>query len=232
MKKITLLGLVLPICIMIQAQDNARARRMMQPFHSISLASEIDAELILSEEESIAIDLKGAKLDQIITEVKEGVLKIKMKTGSYKDATLKVQVHYKEIKNIEVTGRAAIWSYEELYLDQLGMKLYNGGAARLKLYCDSLTANLSQGAILTLKGEGKVAHLKVNTSATFSGYEYVCQDVYVTASSTGKAKVSASNYLEARASTGGFVGYVGEPRRVDSNTSLKGEIIETFLEEN
>ena len=46
-----------------------------------------------------------------------------------------------------------------------------------------------------------------------------------------KAKVSATNLLVANASTGGFIGYVGNPKTVDRKVSLKGEILQTELDE-
>lgn len=213
------------------AQDKVSATRSLDPFHSIHVASEIDAELVLSKEESIEIEMEGAETGKMITEVEDGILNVRMKTGSYKDATFKVKIHFKDIYAIEATGRAAVWSQEDLYTGNLEIKLFNGGATRLRLYCDTLDVNLSQGSILTLKGEGTLANLKVNTNATFNGYEFDCKDVFVNATSTGKAKVSVSNSLNAIASTGGFVGYVGNPKKVDRKVSLKGEIVETTLEE-
>ena len=214
-----------------KAQDKVSGTRSVDAFHSISIASEIDAELVLSKEESIELELQGAESGQLITEVEDGVLKIRMKTGSYRDAILKVKINFKDIKSIEATGRAAVWSYEDLYTDNLEIKLFNGGATRLTLYCDTLTVNVSQGSILSLKGEGLKASIKVNTNATFNGYEFECQDVDVNATSTGKAKISVSNSLNATASTGGFVGYVGNPKRVERKASMKGEILKTEIEE-
>ena len=180
------------------AQDRATATRAMDPFHAINVSSEIEAELILSKEESVKLDLKGAETGQMITEVENGVLKIRMKTGSYKEASLKVQIYFKDLTAIEATGRAAVWSYEDLFTGNMEIELFNGGAVRLGLYCDTLTVNLSQGSILSLKGEGETAKLKVNTNATFNGYEFSCKDVEVNATSTGKAKISVSNSLKAR----------------------------------
>ena len=214
-----------------EAQDIVSGTRSVDAFHSISIASEIDAELVLSKEESVELELQGAESGQLITEVEDGVLSIRMRTGSYKDAILKVRINFKDIKSIEATGRASVWSYEDLYTDNLEVKLFNGGATRLTLYCDTLTVNISQGSILSLKGEGLMASIKVNTNATFNAYEFECQDVVVNATSTGKAKISVSNTLNAKASTGGFVGYVGNPKRVERMASLKGEILETELED-
>ena len=232
MKYITLALLALTLILQNAfAQDQATAVRSMKPFHAINISSEIDAELVLSKEEKVEIALQGAETGQMITEVEDGVLKVRMRTGSYKDATLKVKIHFADINAIEATGRASVWSYEDIYTEKMDMKLYNGGAVRLGMYCDTLTVNISQGSVLTLRGKGGTADIKVNTNGTFNGYEFPCTDVNVTASSTGKAKVSATGSLVANASTGGFIGYVGDPKAVDRKVSLKGEILQTELED-
>jgi hypothetical protein len=204
--------------------------RDLPPFLALNISSEIDAELILSEKEGINLDVEKANPLNLISEVKDGVLTVKMKTGRYKDAVLKVKIHFKDLKEIESTGRASVWSGEDLYLDKLDVRLYNGGATRLSLYCEDVDINISQGAILVLKGEGKFQQVKVNTNATYSGYEFKSEKAVVSASSYGKAKVSVSKYLEAKASTGGFIGFVGNPARVERKTSLGGEVLETTLD--
>jgi hypothetical protein len=124
-----------------------------------------------------------------------------------------------------------VWSEEDIYLDKLSIKLFNGGATRLRLYCDDLDINISQGSILILKGEGKFQKVKVNTKATYSGYEFKSEKAVVNSSSYGKAKVHVSKYLEAKASSGGFIGFVGNPARVERKTSLGGEVLETTLDD-
>ena len=202
-------------------------KRDLPEFHSLNISSEIDAELILSEKEGIDLEFENANPLSLVSEVKKGVLTVKMKTGSYKDAVLKVKIHFKDLKEIESTGRASVWSEEDIYLDELTVRLYNGGATRLRLHCDDVVINISQGSILTLKGEGKMQNVKVNTNATYSGYEFKSEKAVVNSTSYGKAKVSVSNYLEAKASSGGFIGFVGNPARVERKTSLGGEVLET-----
>ncbi len=213
------------------ANSQITEKRDLPEFHSLNISSEIDAELVLSEKEGIDLEIENANPLSLISEVEKGVLTVKMKTGSYKDAVLKVKIHFKDLKEIESTGRASVWSEEDIYLDELTVRLYNGGATRLRLFCDDVVINISQGSILTLKGEGKMQNVKVNTNATYSGYEFKSEKAVVSSSSYGKAKVSASKYLEAKASSGGFIGFVGNPARVERKTSLGGEVLETTLED-
>ena len=230
MKSRSLIFSTILLLMSVSVHSQIREKRDLQPFHSLNISSEIDAELILSEKEGIELEIENANPLSLISEVKDGVLTVKMKTGSYKDAVLKVKIHFKDLREIESTGRASVWSEEDIYLDELAVRLYNGGATRLRLFCDDVDINISQGAILVLKGEGKFQKVKVNTKATYSGYEFETEKAVVNSSSYGKAKVSVSNYLEAKASAGGFIGFVGNPARVERKTSLGGEVLETTLD--
>ncbi len=205
-------------------------KRDLPEFHSLNVSSGIDAELVLSEKEGIYLEIENANPLNLVSEVKNGVLNVKMKTGSDKKSVLKVKIYFKDLKEIESTARASVWSEEDIYLEDLSIRLFNGGATRLRLYCDDLDINISQGSILTLKGEGKFQEVKVNTKATYSGYEFKSEKAVVNSSSYGMAKVNVSKYLEANASSGGFIGFVGNPARVERKTSLGGEVIETTLD--
>lgn len=232
MKKITIL-LMLILALANISRTRAGDLKEMKAFHSIVVSSEIIAELVLSKEEAIEPAFKIASNDDLIAEVVDSVLRLRMKTGRYEDGDLKVRIHYtRDPKMLEANDRAQIWSEEDLYLDgDLTVKLYNGGEMRFRLFCDSLNATLSQGSVIYLTGKTRALQVKVSTNATFSGYEFESQYAFATASSTGKAKLSVSKSLDANASTKGFIGYVGDPPRVKEKTSLGGEILETTLEE-
>ncbi|MFC2115607.1 GIN domain-containing protein [Bacteroidota bacterium] len=213
----------------IRAED----QKQLEPFHSIIVSSEIEAELILSKNEAIEMDFENASPEDMIIEIADSVLKVRMKTGNYKDASLKVRIHYnKDLRMLEAGGRAIIWSEEDLYFEKdLAVKLFNGGEMRLRLNCDSLNASLTQGSVIHLEGKTRALTLKVNTGATFSGYKFESMTADVNAIGGGKAKISVRQSLKANASAKGFIGYIGEPTKLDKKTSLKGEIIKTFLEE-
>lgn len=203
------------------------------PFHSIMVSSKIEAELVLSKTSYVETDFENEPESSLIVEVIDSVLKIRLKTVPRKDARLNMKIHYTgDLRALETDGRASLWSGEDLYFaNSLEVKLYNGGEMRFSLFCDSLSATISQGSVIYLTGEARSEQVKVNTGATFSGYEFRTARAYVTASGGGKAKVSASKYLNANASSKGFIGYTGDPEKVDEKTSLMGEVMKTSLEE-
>jgi len=204
----------------------------VDPFHSIIVSSEINAELIKSDRESIKPAFKNADEESLIVEVVDSVLKIRMKTGNYKSAELNVTINYiHSPRLLEAHGRAQIWSGEEIHPgNTLSVRLDNGGEIRLSLDCDSLSATVSKGSVIHLNGKTRALLVKASTNGTFSGYEFESEVAEVTSNSTGKAKVSVSKYLNAKASTKGFIGYIGDPAKVYEKTGTGGEILKTILE--
>ena len=209
-KTMILLFFLLFIGQLVRAGDQIQ----VAPFHSIIVSSGIEAELVLEKKEAVQADFEGAPEESMIVEVVDSVLKVRMKTGKYKDSKLKLRIYYAEdLRMMEANGRAQIWSEEDLYFDgSLTTKLFNGGEMRFTLYCDSLSSTVTQGAIIHLKGETQVLDVKANTGATFSGYEFNSQAATVNATGGGKAKVSVQKELKANASAKGFIGYVGDPK--------------------
>jgi hypothetical protein len=111
------------------------------------------------------------------------------------------------------------------------MNLSNGGSIRLKIVSDHLDSELGQGSIFVVNGKVRMLHLKVSTAATFSGYDLQVEEADILANSGGKAKVSVSRYLKAKAISGGWIGYLAEPEKIDSQVSLKGEIVRIEMDE-
>ena len=113
-------------------EARGEGQKKLKPFHSIVMSSEIEAELILSKNEAIEVDFENASPEDVIIDVSDSILKIRMKTGKYKDAILKVRLFYKDISFIESTARANVWSEEKLYLKDISLKINNGGEVHLK----------------------------------------------------------------------------------------------------
>ncbi len=224
-------GICLLFVLLLSVNGQDRSTMDLESFNKIKVSSEIDAELVLAKEPSLEIDFNGVDPNLLLAVVKDQTLSLRMKTGNYKKGSLKVKIYFTDLIKIVCSSRASIWSYEELFVPEMEINLDNGGSIRLKLVTDHLQSELIQGSILMLKGKSKSLHLKVSTGATFSAFEFQVEEADVLANSAGKAKVAVSRSLKAKAISGGFISYLGEPEKLDARASLKGEIVQGFLDE-
>jgi hypothetical protein len=158
-------------------------------FNKIEASDGIDVELIMDKSCSIEWDLKNIEPDKVIAVIKDKTLKLSTKVGIHKDAVIKAKVYYNELISLTVTGRAVVWSDEELYPEKITFLLGNGGEARLIVHADTINATLAEGSVITLEGETTVLDIKVGTGATFSGYNLESRQAMVLSNSKGKAKI-------------------------------------------
>jgi hypothetical protein len=221
---VSTLILILSIAI---SQSISGQKTDLTCFNKIEVSDGIDVELILDKSCSIEWDLKNIQPDKVIAEIQDKTLKLSTKVGIYKDAVIKAKVYYNELISLTAKRRAVIWSGEELYCEKISFLLGNGGEARLIIHADTLNATLAEGSVITLEGEATLLDVKVGTGATFSGYNLETKQAVVFSNSGGKAKVAVSENLYAKATSYGFIGFIGEPEFLVKEATVGGEISQT-----
>lgn len=200
-------------------------------FNKIDVSSGIDVELILDKSCSIEWSLENIDPEKVVAEIEDRTLQLRTKFGIYKDAVIKAKVYYNELTSLSVKGRSVVWSEEDLHLEKITFLLGNGGEARLIVHADTLNATLAEGSVITLEGEATVIDVKVGTGATFSGYNLDSKVATVFSNSAGKAKIAVSETLYAKATSKGFIGFIGEPEFLVKDATLGGEISQTVKEQ-
>ncbi|MBL7112035.1 MAG: DUF2807 domain-containing protein [Bacteroidales bacterium] len=202
----------------------------LEKFNKLDVSNGIDVQLIMARENAIEIDIKNLEPDKVTHEISDMTLKVRATKGRNKEAEVLVKLYYTSLNSITTSGRASVWSEEELYVETIHLNIGNGGETRLRINSDSLFASVAEGAILFLKGQTSYLNVKAGTGATFSGYDFQSEQAIVLASSGGKAKIAVSKSLDATANSKGFIGYIGDPEKLNQSTSLGGEIVKTYHE--
>jgi hypothetical protein len=200
-------------------------------FNKIDVSSGIDVELVLDKNCGIEWTLTNIDPEKVVAEIVDKTLRLKTKFGFYKDAKIKAKVYYNELTGLITSGRGVIWSEEELYVDNINFNLGGGGEARLIIHADTLNASLAEGSVITIEGDADVIDVKVGTGAAFSGYNLNSRVAKVFSNSGGKAKIAVSENLYAKATSKGFIGFIGEPKFLVKDATLGGEISQTVKEQ-
>lgn len=226
-----LLSLFIVFSVLIFGNSLSAQKTDLTCFNKIDVSSGIDVELVLDKTCGIEWNLTNIDPDKVIAEIKDKTLKLSSKFGFYKDAKIKAKVYYNELAGLITSGRGVIWSEEELYVDKITFNLGGGGEARLIVHADTLIASMAEGSVITIEGEADVIDLKVGTGATFSGYNLDSRVATVLSNSGGKVKIAVTENLYAKATSKGFIGYIGEPKFLVKDASLGGEITQTVKEQ-
>lgn len=219
MKQALIAAYILLITSAVSAQkvinDPNVGVRTVTSFHSISVSGSIDLFLSYGEEGLAVSAAKPEMRDKIITEVKDGVLKIykQYKTGiHFTDYTkMKAYVSYKTLKSLSASGGSEIVVDGTIKTNSLKINISGGSEFEGIVAVTDLVIDQSGGT--DVKIEGFVSKLSISASggSDFSGYGLIAEICHAEASGGSDIEITANKELSAKASGASEVSYKGKP---------------------
>lgn len=207
--------------------------RNISAFDKLEVFGNVVVELTKGTEEKCVVESQEISLDKITTKMEGRTLKINMSRELYSAGkTVRILLTYVQIYEISSKGGADVKSDGPLTADRIVFTAATGG----NIYCDvdvkTLQVSVGQGSLIVSAGKAVNQEVEASSGGVFSAYELECQESLVSVVSKGKVKINTSKSLNANASTGGWVGYLGKPAQVTIKTSLGGKVEVGQVEEN
>ena len=219
-------------CIGMAANGNSdkTETRQVSNFNGIKVSTGIDLYITMGTVEEVKITADDEIIDDLITEVKDGTLRIymKQKTNWFNwnsgNQTRKAYVTVKELQEIEASSGSDVKSENTLNGENLKVSASSGSDVTLDIHYKNFSLDTSSGS--DAKISGKTKNLEVSAS---SGSDIKAQDLESTickasASSGSDITVSVTEELQASASSGSDVNYYGNPPSKDINESSGGDV--------
>lgn len=230
-----LLLLVLPAIFAFsqkQISDANAVKRNVSSFHGVDVASGIDLILTQGTTEAVAVSASDPKYtENIITEVKGGILKIYLDMDSPRDwfrnnsnKKLKAYVSIKNIDVLHASSGAQVNVDGSINSSKLDMDISSGAMIKGKFYVQSLDVDQSSGSIARITGN--VGQLKVEGSSgsIFDGYELQAENCDAGTSSGSIVRITVNKELSVAASSGGNISYKGNASIKNIQTSSGGNV--------
>ena len=184
--------------------------------------------LVKSSETKAIVEIENGDPDDVITEVKGSRLQVKYDNNNWnrsnRNRKAKVTVHYKSINEIGVSSGAMVSAENEIDADKLDLGGSSGGIMELDVDCSELTVDISSGGVLRISGSTRSLDIDVSSGGILKGEELDCENANADASSGGVATFKVKDMLDADASSGGSIRYIGNPEKIRSNSSSSGSI--------
>ena len=202
--------------------------RNLKNFNAIKISSGIDLYLRMGETEEVKVVADGDIIDKVITEVKDGTLKIYMKQNNNWNwgitKSRKVYVSVKELVRLDASSGSDVNSENTLTGESLEVKASSGSDVNLDIHYKNFSVDASSGSDARISGKTK--NLKVEASSGSDVKAQYLESVIckVSVSSGSDATVNVSEELYANASSGGDVRYYGNPQVKDINESSGGDV--------
>ncbi|MCP4458037.1 MAG: DUF2807 domain-containing protein [Cytophagales bacterium] len=241
MKKIVIIAIVLFTGLTAQAQKEET--RNLSSFSEISAQEGIDVFIKSGSKEEARIEASGLDMDEVLTEVSNGKLKIHLEGNNHRNTNVSVWVTYKSIKAVSVSSAASLRGEDDvnasgdfrikvssagdleltLKAGDLDIEVSSAGDANLNVDVSTIDASVSSAGDVEIEGSANTQDINVSSSGDYDGYDVESEEAEVSASSGGSARVNVSEQLNARASSGGSIRYKGNPR-MDVSSSSGGSI--------
>lgn len=198
--------------------------RKLNDFDRLSVGESIDLIIEEGNENKAVVEVSGADLEDVITDVSSGKLTIEMQRGSYRMTDIKIYLTYKKLNNIRVSSSASLKGESVVKSSDLRVKVSSSGRANLEVEADDLQVAVSSSGRLTLNGTTNRQTIDVSSSGRYSAYDLESKILEADVSSSGRAEVFVTEAIVANASSSGRVSYKGNPNKVIADNSSSGKV--------
>ncbi|WP_462250864.1 head GIN domain-containing protein [Ekhidna sp.] len=239
---ITLLGILVAGAAFAQSEET----RNLSSFSEVSAHEGIDVILKEGSKEEARIVSDSHDLDEVLTDVSSGRLKIHLEGNNHRNIDVKVYVTYKSLNGISASSAASITSDGAINAngedfdvdvssagdieasienaDEISIDASSAGDAVLEVEANEVNADVASAGDIEISGVAKSQDVEASSSGDYDGYDLESEEVEASASSAGSVRVQATKRLDARASSGGSVRYKGNPEYLDANSSSGGSV--------
>jgi hypothetical protein len=218
--------LLIGLCILISVigySQNTETRKI-DDFTKIDVWGNIKIELHKSDSNLIFIDANSVPLDEIITEVKRGVLKIKMRSNLFKDVVIKIEINYKEILDIKANASAELNFLDQVVAEKLIVESIGGARVILNVELKNSDLTAYQGGQIDIKGKSDFASVFANSGGILSATNLISDEANIKLNTGGKCEITVNKKLVAKVNTKSRLSYYGKPEIEEIKTSLGASI--------
>jgi Putative auto-transporter adhesin, head GIN domain len=206
-------------------------KRTVSSFHGIEVSTGIELTLTEGSTEEVAVSASTTEFrDKIVTEVKNGILKIhyESKTGSVNKVKetkgLKAYVSYKILDVLDVNTGAEVKINGVLKSLSLNLNANTGGLVNGEVDIAAFKVSQNTGSKITLSGKVEKLEINGDTGSKFNGEGLSTSNCSAKVSTGAGIYITVQKELNVKANTGGFVKYKGEAGIRDIKTSTGGSV--------
>lgn len=203
--------------------------RKVQNFDAIKVSTGIDLYLTMGNSEEVKIVADDDIIDNLITEVKDGTLRIYMKKSNWFNwgnfnQTRKAYVTVKELEKIDASSGSDVKTENTLKGESLEIKASSGSDIDMDIVYKNVRLSASSGSDAKLSGKAKNFEAEASSGSDIVAKNFETQYCKVRASSGSDITVNVTDEIVARASSGADIRYYGNPKMKDTDESSGGDI--------
>ncbi len=209
--------------------------RGLEPFWKLIATTGVNVELKHSEKNYAVVSVEGMAAADVITEVKNGVLRVTLRKKIQQEgAAVLVKVYCSEIRELHIsTGANVETTEEQVFSDELYVNGSTGGKARIEVDVDELSLRTTEGASIEVLGQCDKAFMRATTGGSLLCRSLQVEEVDAKSNFGSKILLGSCENLDGSASSGGKIIY-DEVKELIKKENLHGIVVshKEYLEIN
>ena len=191
---------------------NAQVRKVGN-YHGVSVGGGITLYLSQGKEQAVAVSAEDSKdIEKIVTEVKDGILKIHLDSKFWRgwsNRKLKAYVTVTDLDYLGASGGSIAKITDEISVNDLQADASGGSIIEGKIKGNKLDADLSGGSIYQIKGSFSSVSIDASGGSIFKDFDFAANNCSVDASGGSIISLAVNKELKADASGGSIINYKG-----------------------
>jgi len=197
--------------------------RKVSDFTGIDVSGGFTVEITQGNTESLKLEAEENLLDNIKTEVRNGVLHIYNDKSLSTNKGMKAYITLKELNKIDISGGVKVIGNSTFKTNAMDLDMSGGSKVALAVDTKKLTADMSGASKVELKGRADELLMDMSGASKVEAADLEAKRVKVSASGASKVSVFAKEALDINASGASAIYYKGSPR-ITSETSAAARI--------
>lgn len=201
--------------------------RTINEFDNVSVGGHFDVILVEGNENKLTLEGEENILPFIITTVKKGTLKIKVKENTNIKTTRKlvITVPFEHINGISLGGSGNVIAKKTISANKLSFAIGGSGNIIAKINASKASCSIGGSGDIKLKGTTNNLSCSIAGSGKVKAYELKTDTVNASIAGSGDVYITVKTKVKANVVGSGSVYYKGNPKYIDSNSLGSGDII-------
>ena len=217
--------LIVAMAFMASAtKGQSTEERSVGSFDEIRVSQAITVYLKSGAKEMVKVEARGIDLEEVLTEVSGSRLKIHLDDGNHRNHSVRVYVTYNTLTGISASSASGVFSENMIKSDRLDISVSSAADVEVDVDVTDIEVSVSSSGDLELMGKAVSLEISASSAGGVDAYDLDAEKVYVRASSAGSARVSASEEINAKASSGASIRYRGNPAKSQTDSSSGGSV--------
>ncbi len=137
---------------------------------------------------------------------------------------IKVYVTYVSLNEITASSAASIFVQSVLTADELELTCSSAGDIEIEIDAGNVEISTSSAGDIEISGTADELYASSSSAGEVSGYDLTVKNARIRTSSAGSIKITVSEGIDAKASSGGTIRYRGNPKKSNTDSSSGGSV--------